>query len=62
MPFYDYECAACGLKWDEHQSITAKPTEVCPQCATKEVKRIISTGTSFDLKGSGWAKDGYTKR
>lgn len=54
MPTYEYACEACGHKFEEFQSITAKPTTKCPKCGKKKVKRLISAGAGFIFKGSGF--------
>ena len=56
MPTYEYECNG-GHEFETVQSIKDKPLSKCPECG-KKCRRLI-TGTSFILKGSGWAKDGY---
>lgn len=38
-----------------------EPSETCPKCGGQDKERIeVNTGTSFSLKGKGWAKDRYT--
>lgn len=59
MPIYEYRCQTCGV-FEQIQHIKEKPLRKCPVCKGS-VKRIIPDGTSFILKGSGWARDGYTK-
>ena len=54
MPTYEYACEACGHKFEEFQSIKAKPTTRCPVCKKKKVKRLISGGAGFLFKGSGF--------
>lgn len=54
MPTYEYECGACGHKFEKFQSITAEPIKVCPQCSKKKVKRLIGTGAGLIFKGSGF--------
>ncbi|HVT82911.1 MAG TPA: FmdB family zinc ribbon protein [Phycisphaerae bacterium] len=54
MPTYEYACEACGHKFEEFQSITAKPITKCPACGKKKVKRLISAGAGFIFKGSGF--------
>src|SRR4051794_9134717 len=54
MPTYEYACGACGHKFEEFQSITAKPTVKCPACGKRKVKRLISAGAGFIFKGSGF--------
>jgi len=39
MPTYEYACSACGHKFEEFQSIKAKPTVKCPKCGKRKVKR-----------------------
>ena len=53
MPIYEFECAACGHRFERLQKIAdADPTE-CPQCAKAQVSRRVSA-PSFRLAGSGW--------
>jgi len=59
MPYYEYECVECG-KIEVEQKITDSILEKCPICASK-ITKLISSNTSFQLKGSGWYKDGYSK-
>ncbi len=60
MPTYDYECTACGYKFEMFQKISEKPVTTCPKCKGK-VKRLISDSGSFILKGSGWYATDYVK-
>lgn len=59
MPTYEYECQACGHKFEEFQSIKAKPTVVCPKCKKRKVKRLVSGGAGFIFKGSGFYETDY---
>lgn len=52
MPTYEYECAACGKRFERRQSITEEPIALCPDCGGK-VRRLISGGAGFILKGGG---------
>ncbi len=66
MPVYEYVCQS-GHTFERKQKITDKPLTTCPRVARtgktifcgESVKRLISKGTSFTLKGGGWGKDGY---
>ena len=58
MPIYEYGCSECGHQFEELQSFSDPPIEVCPQCEAKSVTKLISK-TSFVLKGGGWYKDHY---
>jgi putative FmdB family regulatory protein len=55
MPTYDYECAACGRRFEVvHGVHTDGPTE-CPLCGKGPVRKVI-TAANVHYKGSGWAK------
>ena len=56
MPLYEYVCNE-GHEFSAQQSIQDEPIKKCPKCR-RVCKRLISA-SSFILKGSGWAKDGY---
>lgn len=60
MPLYEYQCTKCGHEFEEMQKITEAPIKQCPKCKKMTVKKKVST-TSFQLKGDGWYKDGYSK-
>src|SRR4051812_49644256 len=61
MPVYEYECGACGHRFEEWQKITDKPIKTCPKCKAKKVEKLISA-TSFHLKGGGWYSDLYSSK
>jgi putative FmdB family regulatory protein len=52
MPTYEYECDACGLRFERKQSMTDAPLTECPACHGK-VRRLVTGGAGFILKGSG---------
>ncbi|MDH3891006.1 MAG: zinc ribbon domain-containing protein [candidate division Zixibacteria bacterium] len=58
MPTYVYRCNDCGHEFEEFQSITEKPLEVCPTCKG-QVQRVISGGAGFLFKGSGFYQTDY---
>lgn len=53
MPTYEYRCSSCGDEFEEFQSITAAPIEICPKCGGP-VARLISAGNGLIFKGSGF--------
>lgn len=55
---YPYQCSKCG-DVEVEQKITDDRLKECPNCHSKDFKRQIGAGTSFRLKGSGWANTGY---
>ena len=58
MPIYEYECQACGHRFEEWQKMSDEPVKVCPKCKRRKVEKLISH-TSFQLKGGGWYSDLY---
>jgi putative FmdB family regulatory protein len=66
MPTYDYECAACGHKFEMFQSIKEDPIKACPKCRRRKARRLIGTGAGLLFKGSGfyitdYRSEGYKK-
>ena len=55
MPLYDYDCAACGRRFEVIHGVNADPPASCPLCGKGPVKKAISAPT-VHYKGSGWAK------
>jgi putative FmdB family regulatory protein len=53
MPFYEYECPACGYRDEVLQKITDKPLKKCPNCGKNGLRKLMSAPV-FRLKGSGW--------
>ena len=53
MPFYEYQCAACGAHHEELQRITDRPLKKCPACGKSMLRRLVSAPV-FRLKGGGW--------
>ena len=53
MPFYEYQCAACGHHHEELQRVSDRPLRKCPACGRPSLKRLISAPV-FRLKGGGW--------
>ena len=59
MPTYEYECGACGHRFEEFQSITAEAIRKCPACGAVKVRRLIGPGGAFIFKGSGFYTTDY---
>ena len=63
MPLYDFECEDCGYI-EEILTSSAGNAEIvltCPDCEKETMKKQVGL-SSFQLKGGGWYKDGYTKK
>jgi putative FmdB family regulatory protein len=52
MPTYEYECRACGHRFERVQSFQDAPIRVCPDCSGETRRVIHPAGVIF--KGSGW--------
>jgi len=59
MPTYDYECTACGHRFEKFQSITAPAIRKCPRCGKRKVRRLIGAGGGIIFKGSGFYQTDY---
>ena len=59
MPTYEYECTACGHKFDEFQSMKDEPLTKCPECKKKKLQRLFGTGAALLFKGSGFYQTDY---
>lgn len=59
MPTYDYECGACGHRFELFQSITARVVRKCPECGRLKVRRLIGSGAGIIFKGSGFYQTDY---
>jgi putative FmdB family regulatory protein len=53
MPTYEYECDACGERFERFQSMKDDPVQKCPKC-DGPVRRLIGTGAAVIFKGSGF--------
>jgi putative FmdB family regulatory protein len=53
MPIYEYECKACGHRFEAIQKISDSPLQECPQCNKPELHKLVSAA-GFRLKGGGW--------
>jgi putative FmdB family regulatory protein len=58
---YDYECTDCGHIQEEVHKVTENPEIKCERCKMP-MKRVITGGTGFALKGDGWYGSGVANR
>ena len=53
MPIYEYECSACGNRFEELVYSSAEgDTPKCPKCASEEVNRAISSFATMGSSGN----------
>jgi len=53
MPFYEYQCQACGAQVEVMQKISDALLKKCPECGKSRLTKLISAPV-FRLKGGGW--------
>lgn len=62
MPIYEYECHVCGAVSEKlYMKSGEAPDATVMDCPNnhKCIHRRIISGSTFQLRGKGWAKDGY---
>ncbi|MFQ6100854.1 MAG: FmdB family zinc ribbon protein [Anaerolineae bacterium] len=52
MPLYEYQCQACGVRFERWQHVNDEPVKVCPECGGEVHRLIQPVGVIF--KGSGF--------
>ena len=60
MPLYEYECAACGHRFERIQKFSDPPIEECPSCGQPKVQKLLSS-PAIQFKGTGWYIPDYAK-
>src|SRR5207245_9740530 len=60
MPLYEYECDACGHRFEIIRKFSDPPVEKCPVC--KGGVHKLQSAPAFHLKGSGWYITDYAKK
>ena len=53
MPFYEYQCRACGKLTEVLQKVSDPPLRKCPACGKSQLVKLVSAPV-FRLKGGGW--------
>ncbi|SRR6266540_4736736 len=62
MPLYEYECDACGERFEVIQKSFSSPApEVCEKCGKGPVHRLQSS-PAIQFKGSGFYITDYAKK
>lgn len=63
MPTYEYKCDKCNNIFEIFQNINAEPMEKCPDNSCDgEITKLISKGSGFVLKGSGFYQTDYKSK
>jgi len=61
MPLYEYECEACGKRFEKILKFSDAPLEVCEKCGKGPIKKLVSS-PAIQFKGSGWYITDYAKK
>ena len=60
MPLYEYQCEACGHRFEVIQKISDALIAVCPSCGG--AVRKLQSAPAFQFKGSGWYITDYARK
>jgi len=60
MPLYEYECEACGRRFEVIQRFSDPPVEQCTTCGGT-VRKLLSS-PAIQFKGSGWYITDYARK
>jgi putative FmdB family regulatory protein len=58
---YEYQCAACGHRFERIQKFSDPPVETCPNCGEAKVQKLVSS-PAIQFKGTGWYITDYAKK
>ena len=61
MPLYEYQCDACGERFEAIRKFSDPPLEICEKCGKGPIQRLVSS-PAFQFKGSGWYITDYAKK
>jgi putative FmdB family regulatory protein len=61
MPLYEYQCEACGNRFEVIQKFSDPPVDTCKVCGKGPVQRLLSS-PAIQFKGSGWYITDYAKK
>jgi len=61
MPLYEYQCEACGKRFEVIRRFSDPPLETCTQCGAGPVQRLQSS-PAIQFKGSGWYITDYSQK
>ena len=60
MPLYEYECEACGKRFEKIMKFSDPPLEVCQHCGKGPIRKLFSS-PAIQFKGSGFYITDYKK-
>ena len=61
VPLYEYQCDACGCRFEVIQKFSDAPVESCKECGKGPVHRLLSS-PAIQFKGTGWYITDYAQK
>ena len=61
MPLYEYQCDACGERFEVIRKFSDPPLTVCARCGQGPIERLLSS-PAIQFKGAGWYITDYAKK
>lgn len=61
MPLYEYQCEACGQRFEVIRRFSDPPVDVCTACGKGPVTRLLSS-PAIQFKGTGWYITDYSQK
>jgi putative FmdB family regulatory protein len=60
MPLYEYECEACGHRFEQIRKFSDPPLSTCPIC-NGSLRKLLSS-PAIQFKGTGWYITDYARK
>ena len=61
MPLYEYECDACGRRFEVIRKFSESELNACTLCGKGPVRRLLSS-PAIQFKGTGWYVTDYSSK
>jgi putative FmdB family regulatory protein len=61
MPLYEYECDACGQRFEVIRKFSESELDACTLCGKGPVRRLLSS-PAIQFKGTGWYITDYASK
>jgi putative FmdB family regulatory protein len=61
MPLYEYQCEACGKRFEVIRKFSDPPLDICTSCGKGPVQRLQSS-PAIQFKGTGWYITDYAQK
>jgi putative FmdB family regulatory protein len=61
MPLYEYQCDACGNRFEQIRKFSDPVVDLCPACGERKVQKLVSS-PAIQFKGSGFYINDYARK